>query len=79
MRTLISIFNLTGKQFKLEQFTKSKTDEEKKKKLPVLMPFFDRASYNMPKAQINFIEYFIDDMFEAWDGKKHYFFKICLK
>ncbi len=33
------------------------------------MPIFDRTSCNVPKAQISFIEYFIEDMFEAWDGK----------
>ncbi len=35
------------------------------------MPTFDRASCNVPKAQISFIEYFITDMFEAWDGNKN--------
>ena len=33
------------------------------------MPSFDRNSCNIPKAQISFIEYFVNDMFEAWDGK----------
>ena len=45
-----------------------KTDEEKAKNLPVVMPIFDRSNCNVPKAQISFIEYFITDMFEAWDG-----------
>lgn len=31
------------------------------------MPTFDRQSCNIPKAQISFIDYFIQDMFEAWD------------
>lgn len=44
-----------------------KTDEEKQKGLPVVMPTFDRLSCNIPKAQISFIDYFITDMFEAWD------------
>ncbi|CAF0871306.1 unnamed protein product [Brachionus calyciflorus] len=43
------------------------TDEEKQKGLPVVMPTFDRTSCNIPKAQISFIEYFIEDMFEHWD------------
>lgn len=43
------------------------TDEEKAKNLPVVMPIFDRSNCNVPKAQISFIEYFITDMFEAWD------------
>ena len=33
------------------------------------MPSFDRNNCNIPKAQISFIEYFVNDMFEAWDGK----------
>ena len=33
------------------------------------MPVFDRISCNIPKAQISFIEYFINDMFDAWHGK----------
>jgi high affinity cAMP-specific and IBMX-insensitive 3',5'-cyclic phosphodiesterase 8 len=46
-----------------------KTDEEKIKGLPVVMPTFDRQSCNIPKSQIGFIEFFVNDMFEAWDGK----------
>jgi high affinity cAMP-specific and IBMX-insensitive 3',5'-cyclic phosphodiesterase 8 len=46
-----------------------KTDDEKSKGLPVVMPIFDRTSCNIPKAQISFIEYFINDMFDAWHGK----------
>ena len=34
------------------------------------MATYDKSSCNIPKAQISFIEYFINDMFEAWDGKK---------
>ncbi|RNA41368.1 high affinity cAMP-specific and IBMX-insensitive 3 -5 -cyclic phosphodiesterase 8A isoform X1 [Brachionus plicatilis] len=43
------------------------TDEEKEKGLPVVMPTYDRAVCSIPKAQISFIEYFIEDMFEHWD------------
>jgi high affinity cAMP-specific and IBMX-insensitive 3',5'-cyclic phosphodiesterase 8 len=43
------------------------TDEEKQKDLPVVMPSFDRNNCNIPKAQISFIDYFVNDMFEAWD------------
>lgn len=44
------------------------TDEEKSKGLPVVMPAFDRATCSIPKSQIGFIDYFSNDMFEAWDG-----------
>jgi high affinity cAMP-specific and IBMX-insensitive 3',5'-cyclic phosphodiesterase 8 len=42
------------------------TDEEKEKGLPVVMATFDRTSCNIPKAQISFIDYFINDMFSSW-------------
>lgn len=31
------------------------------------MPTYDRTVCSIPKAQISFIEYFIEDMFEYWD------------
>lgn len=46
----------------------SQTDDEKKLKLPVLMPMFDRATCSIPKAQIGFIDFIINDMVEAWDA-----------
>ncbi len=49
------------------------TDEEKRQGLPVVMPVFDRNTCSIPKSQISFIDYFITDMFDAWDGKTaHY-------
>lgn len=45
------------------------TDEEKRQGLPVVMPVFDRNTCSVPKSQISFIDYFITDMFDAWDGK----------
>jgi high affinity cAMP-specific and IBMX-insensitive 3',5'-cyclic phosphodiesterase 8 len=54
-----------------------KTDDEKQKGLPVVMPTFDRLSCNIPKAQISFIEYFITEMFETWDGIYLYLFIIA--
>ncbi len=45
------------------------TDEEIRQGLPVVMPTFNRKSCNIPKSQISFIEYFVTEMFEAWDGK----------
>ena len=45
------------------------TDEEKEKGLPVVMAVFDRHTCNMPKSQISFIDFFINDMFDAWDGE----------
>ncbi|XP_011503203.1 PREDICTED: high affinity cAMP-specific and IBMX-insensitive 3',5'-cyclic phosphodiesterase 8B [Ceratosolen solmsi marchali] len=44
------------------------TDEEKKKKLPVVMPMFDRSTCSIPKSQIGFIDYIINDMMEAWNA-----------
>lgn len=50
-----------------EYFTQ--TDEEKAKALPIVMPMFDRATCSIPKSQIGFIEYIIQDMMHAWDSK----------
>ncbi|KAF7250467.1 High affinity cAMP-specific and IBMX-insensitive 3',5'-cyclic phosphodiesterase 8B [Varanus komodoensis] len=47
----------------------SQTDEEKRQGLPVVMPVFDRNTCSIPKSQISFIDYFIMDMFDAWDDK----------
>uniref|UniRef100_A0AAZ3QA97 Phosphodiesterase n=1 Tax=Oncorhynchus tshawytscha TaxID=74940 RepID=A0AAZ3QA97_ONCTS len=46
----------------------SQTDEEKREALPVVMPVFDRNTCSIPKSQISFIDYFITDMFDAWDA-----------
>ncbi|XP_067327529.1 high affinity cAMP-specific and IBMX-insensitive 3',5'-cyclic phosphodiesterase 8A isoform X2 [Anolis sagrei] len=46
----------------------AQTDEEKRQGLPVVMPVFDRNSCSIPKSQISFIDYFITDMFDAWDA-----------
>ncbi|KAF0876227.1 PDE8A phosphodiesterase, partial [Crocuta crocuta] len=46
----------------------SQTDEEKQQDLPVVMPVFDRHTCSIPKSQISFIDYFITDMFDAWDA-----------
>ena len=45
------------------------TEEEKKQGLPVVMPVFDKRTCNVPKSQISFIDFFINDMFDAWDGQ----------
>jgi high affinity cAMP-specific and IBMX-insensitive 3',5'-cyclic phosphodiesterase 8 len=63
----LDIYKEWAKRIANEYF--EQTDEEKEKGLPVVMPTFDRLSCSIPKAQISFIEYFINDMFEAWDGK----------
>nr|XP_027199534.1 high affinity cAMP-specific and IBMX-insensitive 3',5'-cyclic phosphodiesterase 8B-like [Dermatophagoides pteronyssinus] len=42
------------------------TEEEKRNHLPVVMPTFDRKNCSIPKSQIGFIDYFANDMFEAW-------------
>ncbi|KAL1765468.1 high affinity cAMP-specific and IBMX-insensitive 3 3' [Sigmodon hispidus] len=46
----------------------SQTDEEKQLDLPVVMPVFDRNTCSIPKSQISFIDYFITDMYDAWDA-----------
>ncbi|XP_050457414.1 high affinity cAMP-specific and IBMX-insensitive 3',5'-cyclic phosphodiesterase 8-like isoform X2 [Cataglyphis hispanica] len=45
----------------------NQTDEEKKLKLPVVMPMFDKLTCSIPKSQIGFVDYIINDMIEAWD------------
>lgn len=50
-------------------FPALQTEEEKQKELPVVMAVFDRNTCSIPKSQISFIDYFITDMFDAWDGK----------
>lgn len=54
------------------------TDEEKRQGLPVVMPVFDRNTCSIPKSQISFIDYFITDMFDAWDGKEDVIFLMSL-
>ncbi|XP_067144564.1 LOW QUALITY PROTEIN: high affinity cAMP-specific and IBMX-insensitive 3',5'-cyclic phosphodiesterase 8B-like [Centruroides vittatus] len=46
----------------------SQTDEEKTLGLPVVMPTFDRNTCSIPKSQIGFMDYFANDMFDAWDA-----------
>ncbi|VVC28353.1 Hypothetical protein CINCED_3A011827 [Cinara cedri] len=46
----------------------NQTDEEKINHLPVVMPMFDRATCSIPKSQIGFMDYIINDMFETWDS-----------
>lgn len=45
----------------------NQTAEEKARGLPVVMPQFDRTTCSIPKSQIGFMDYFISDMFDAWD------------
>uniref|UniRef100_A0A8C8VID0 Phosphodiesterase n=1 Tax=Pelusios castaneus TaxID=367368 RepID=A0A8C8VID0_9SAUR len=49
----------------------AQTDDEKRQGLPVVMPVFDRNTCSIPKSQISFIDYFITDMFDAWDAFAH--------
>ncbi|KAK1337875.1 hypothetical protein QTO34_000976 [Cnephaeus nilssonii] len=46
----------------------SQTEEEKRRNLPVVMPAFDRNTCSIPKSQMSFINYFIIDMYDAWDN-----------
>ncbi|ELK28537.1 High affinity cAMP-specific and IBMX-insensitive 3',5'-cyclic phosphodiesterase 8A [Myotis davidii] len=43
------------------------TEEEKKLDLTVAMPAFDRNTCSIPKSQISFIDYFVTDMYHAWE------------
>lgn len=43
-------------------------EEERARKLPVVMPNFDRATCSIPHSQLKFIEVFLLNMFEHWDG-----------
>uniref|UniRef100_A0A8D8YSX9 3',5'-cyclic-AMP phosphodiesterase n=2 Tax=Cacopsylla melanoneura TaxID=428564 RepID=A0A8D8YSX9_9HEMI len=55
-----------GRRIAEEYF--AQTDEEKALKLPVVMPMFDRVSCSIPKSQMGFVDFIINDMFEAWDA-----------
>ncbi|XP_044008937.1 high affinity cAMP-specific and IBMX-insensitive 3',5'-cyclic phosphodiesterase 8 isoform X3 [Aphidius gifuensis] len=46
----------------------NQTDEEKKSRMPVVMPMFDRNTCSIPKSQIGFVDFIINDMIEAWDA-----------
>ncbi|KAA3681570.1 high affinity cAMP-specific and IBMX-insensitive 3',5'-cyclic phosphodiesterase 8 [Paragonimus westermani] len=43
------------------------TEEEKALGLPIVMPNFERQTCNIPKSQISFIDFFLKDMFTAFD------------
>ena len=62
----------TQQSVNIGAFSALQTDEEKQQDLPVVMPVFDRNTCSIPKSQISFIDYFITDMFDAWDGKTSY-------
>lgn len=61
---------MAGWDSELTECSVLQTDEEKQLDLPVVMPVFDRNTCSIPKSQISFIDYFITDMFDAWDGKE---------
>ncbi|GAA48441.1 High affinity cAMP-specific and IBMX-insensitive 3',5'-cyclic phosphodiesterase 8A [Clonorchis sinensis] len=46
----------------------SQTEEEKQLGLPIVMPNFDRTTCNIPKSQMSFIDFFLKDMFSAFDS-----------
>lgn len=58
----------------LKKNSSLQTDEEKARGLPVVMPVFDRKSIRVPKSQLSFIDVFINEMFEQFDGKVSYVF-----
>merc|ERR1719494_837248 len=43
------------------------TEEEKKRGLPIVMPVFDRHTCNVPKSQVFFMDYFVLNLYAAWD------------
>lgn len=47
--------------------------------MPVVMPMFDRLTCSIPKSQIGFVDYIINDMIEAWDGLFLLILQILLK
>ncbi|XP_017775218.1 PREDICTED: high affinity cAMP-specific and IBMX-insensitive 3',5'-cyclic phosphodiesterase 8A isoform X2 [Nicrophorus vespilloides] len=44
------------------------TDDEKMMGLPVVMPMFDRTTCSIPKSQVGFIDFIINDMIDAWNA-----------
>lgn len=46
----------------------SQTEEEKRRGLPVVMPVFDKLTCNVPRSQVWFIDYFVSDLYDAWDA-----------
>lgn len=67
-KTIIIIFYNMFKMYCFV-FNDLQTDEEKANHLPVVMPMFDRQTCSIPKSQMGFVDFIINDMFEAWDGK----------
>ncbi|XP_063230404.1 3',5'-cyclic-AMP phosphodiesterase 4C-like [Bacillus rossius redtenbacheri] len=49
----------------------AQTDEEKARNLPVVMPLFDRETCPIPKGQIGFMDFIINDLFKTWTGFVH--------
>jgi high affinity cAMP-specific and IBMX-insensitive 3',5'-cyclic phosphodiesterase 8 len=47
------------------------TEEEVARNIPPVMPMFDRNTCSIPKSQTGFIDYFVADMYEAWDGETY--------
>lgn len=47
------------------------TEEEEKLGLPIVMPVFDRKTCNIPKSQLFFMDYFVMNLYQAWDGYVH--------
>ncbi|XP_042895335.1 high affinity cAMP-specific and IBMX-insensitive 3',5'-cyclic phosphodiesterase 8B isoform X2 [Parasteatoda tepidariorum] len=54
--------------FRIAEEYMAQTDEEKSQDLPIVMPAFDRTKCSIPKSQMGFIDYFVNDMFDAWDA-----------
>ena len=46
------------------------TEEEIARNLPPVMPMFERNTCSIPKSQTGFVDFFVADMYEAWDGKE---------
>lgn len=44
------------------------TEEEQKRDLPIVMPVFDRKTCNVPKSQIFFMDYFVMNLYAAWNN-----------
>ena len=76
--TTINTFCIKGENGILNGFFFSfQTEEEKRLGIPIVMPQFDRTTCSIPKSQLGFYNFFINDMFEMWNGKLKYHMNIC--
>src|SRR5689334_13415971 len=44
------------------------TEEEIARGLPIVLPMFNRKTCSVPKSQTGFVDFFVNNMFQAWNG-----------